>query len=235
MKTPHPLLSVAAFAIWFIVPAAAQAADATKAADAKSAAEASAPIHFPMPKATSQDAAASFQMDNYRLRPTDVITVDIVDDDKASRDYGISVDGTTLMTYLSKPVKLAGLTVVQAVATVSQAYTDAKIFTKPQITITVKEFSPRRINVLGAVGKPGAVYMPAQKDLTLVAAITEAGGPTRNAATTVTITRVRPDGTTIVLKDVDLKGAVLDAGKDIPLQEGDTIFLGESPWGNGWQ
>ncbi len=231
MKTQHPLLQVATSALLFGAPLVVSAADAA----AKSAADASAPIHFPLPKATSQDAAASYQVDNYKLRPTDVITVDIADDDKASHDYSISVDGTALMTYLSQPVKLAGLTVVQAVAAVSQAYKDAKIFAQPQITLTVKEFSPRRINVLGAVGKPGPIYLPPQKDLTLVAAITEAGGPTSKAATTVNITRVNPDGTTTVLKNVDLKGAVQDASKDISLQEGDTIFLGESLLGAGWQ
>jgi protein involved in polysaccharide export with SLBB domain len=223
MKTPHALLLLAISTLLSGTPAAV-----ASATDAKSAA------NVPSAPLTSQDAAAAYQTNNYKLRPTDVITVDIADDDKASHDYRISVDGTTLVTYLTKPLKLAGLTVDGAVAVVGQAYMDAKIFAKPQITITVKEFSPRRINVLGAVGKPGPIYIPAQKDLTLVGAITEAGGPTPNAATTVNITRILPDGTTTVLKNVDLLGAVKDARKDIPLQEGDTILLGESLLGGDW-
>jgi protein involved in polysaccharide export with SLBB domain len=228
MKTYRTLLLVAATA--FLLGAlVTMAADSTNSADSKST------VSAPAAKLISQDAAALYQADNYKIRPTDVITVDIADDEKASRDYRISVDGTTLVTYLSKPIKLAGLTVDAAVAAVGQAYIDAKIFAKPQITITVKEFSPRRINVLGQVGKPGPVYIPAQKDMTLVEAITEAGGPTRIAARTVNITRILPDGTTLALKNVDLYGAVKDAKKDIPLQEGDTILLGESLTGADWQ
>jgi len=64
-----------------------------------------------------------------------------------------------------------------------------------------------------------------QKDMTLVEAITEAGGPTNQAASTVTITRIMPDGSTRVLENVDLYGAMKDAKKDIPLQDGDTVSL----------
>jgi protein involved in polysaccharide export with SLBB domain len=85
------------------------------------------------------------------------------------------------------------------------------------------------------VGKPGPVYIPAQKDMTLVEAITEAGGPTEKAAATVNITRILPDGSTTTLKDVDLYGAMHDAKKDVQLQEGDNIFLGESAFANVYQ
>jgi protein involved in polysaccharide export with SLBB domain len=207
-------------------PANGWAADAAKTA-----------MGLPAVKATSQDAAASYQLDNYKLRPTDIITISVVDDANATHDYSINVDGTVQLVYLdtTAAIRLAGLTIADAKKVVTKAYVDNKIFIKPSIAIDVKQYSSRKILVSGQVGKPGPVYIPAQKDMTLVAAVMEAGGPTEKAAATCNITRIMPDGSTKVLENVDLYGAVKDAKKDIQLQEGDTIFLGESAFANVWQ
>ncbi len=238
MKTPRTLLLLAVSAVLFGAPAAALAANAAKPADSTPAPAATkSTAATPAPTPSSQDAAALYQTDNYKLRPTDIISVNVVDDPNATHDYRISVDGTVQLVYLdSAPaLKVSGLTIAGARSAITAAYVDNKIFIRPSITIDVKEFSSRRINVLGQVGKPGPVYFPPEKDMTLVEAVTEAGGPTEKAAATVNITRILPDGTTTVLHDVDLYGATKDAKKDIPLQEGDTIMLGESAFANVWQ
>jgi polysaccharide biosynthesis/export protein len=231
MKTPPAFLLLAVSAVLCAAPAAAWAADSAKPADSKAAPA------TPAPTLTSQDAAASYQSDNYKLRPTDVISVKVVDDPSADNDYRINMDGTIQLIYLDSapPLKVSELSVSAARNAIIKAYVDNKIFIRPSINIDVKEFSSRRINVNGQVGKPGPVYIPAQKDMTLVEAITEAGGPTEKAAATVNITRILPDGNTKTLTNVDLYGAMKDAKKDIPLQEGDTIFLGESAFANVWQ
>jgi len=231
MKNLRTLFLLALAVAAFGTLPAARAADAAKPADAKSS------TVKPTVMATSQDAAASYQYDNYHLRPTDIITVSIVDDPSASHDYSINVDGTVQLVYLdsSPALKLSGLTVADAKKVVTKAYVDNKIFIKPSIAIDVKQYSSRKILVSGQVGKPGPVYIPAQKDMTLVAAVMEAGGPTEKAAATCNITRILPDGSTKVLKDQPLYEAVMDAKKDIQLQEGDTIFVGESAFANVWQ
>jgi polysaccharide export outer membrane protein len=231
MKTPRTILLLAASTLLFGAPAIALASGSDQPAAAKS------PSDIVVVKGTSLDAGASYQTDNYKLRPTDVINVNVVDDPNATHDYRINVDGTVQLVYLDavSPLKLAGLTIADAKKAITKAYVDNKIFIRPSITIDVKEFSTRRINVNGQVGKPGPIYIPAEKDMTLVEAITEAGGPTDKAAATVNITRILPDGKTTTLQDVDLYGAMKDAKKDVPLQEGDTIFLGESAFANVWQ
>ncbi|HTB63830.1 MAG TPA: polysaccharide biosynthesis/export family protein [Opitutales bacterium] len=222
------------------MPATAWAADAAKPADAKSTAtkpaDAKSSTNSTAGSATAQDAGASFQTDNYRLRPTDKININVVDDAAATHNYQISVDGTVQLIYLDSapPLKLSGLTLMDAKQAIIKAYVDNKIFIKPSITLEVTDFSARRVNVFGQVAKPGAVYFPPEKDLTLVTAIADAGGPTEKAAATVTITRINPDGTTKVLENVDLYGATKDAKKDILLQEGDTITLGESAFADVW-
>jgi polysaccharide export outer membrane protein len=219
MKTLRNLFLLAVFAALFAVPAAVRAADAAK------------------PALTSKDANATYQSDNYKLRPTDSIAINVVDDPNATHTYSISIDGTVQLIYLdtAPPLKLADLTVEQAKKAVIKAYVDNQIFIHPSITIDVTAYSTRRINVTGQVGKPGPVYIPAEKDFTLVEAVTEAGGPTEKAAATCNITRVLPDGSKTVLKNVDLYGAYKGTNNDVPLQEGDTIFLGESAFANVWQ
>jgi protein involved in polysaccharide export with SLBB domain len=236
MKTLRLILSLAVAAVLVGAPATAWAADAAKPANTATAtkpADVKAGTNTP---ATSQDAGASFQTDNYHLRPTDKINVNVVDDAAATHNYQISVDGTVQLIYLdaSPPLKLSGLTLMEAKQLITKAYVDGKIFIKPSISVEVTDFSARQVNVLGQVGKPGPVFFPPQKDLTLVTAITIAGGPTEKAAATVNITRINPDGTTQILKDVDLYGATKDAKKDILLQEGDTITLGESAFADVW-
>jgi protein involved in polysaccharide export with SLBB domain len=180
---------------------------------------------------------SSFQENNYVLRPTDVIGVRVVDDDRASGSFTIGVDGTVALTYLDPdhPLKLEGLTVAEAVKLISKAYIDQKIFIKPTITLTVQTYAERRVYVMGLVTSPGWVVIPPEQKLSLVAAIAQAHGPTQNAAGTVTITRKMPDGSTKTFKNVDLLGATKGTSPDFPLQEGDTITLGESLLGNVWQ
>jgi protein involved in polysaccharide export with SLBB domain len=85
------------------------------------------------------------------------------------------------------------------------------------------------------VANPGWVVIPPEQNLSLVSAIAQAHGPTPRAAATVTITRKMPDGTTKIFNNVDLYKATKGTGPDFPLQEGDTISLGESAFANVWQ
>ena len=141
MKTLRNLFLLAVFAALFAVPAAVRAADAAK------------------PALTSKDANATYQSDNYKLRPTDSIAINVVDDPNATHTYSISIDGTVQLIYLdtAPPLKLADLTVEQAKKAVIKAYVDNKIFIHPSITIDVTAYSTRRINVTwpGGQARPG--------------------------------------------------------------------------------
>jgi protein involved in polysaccharide export with SLBB domain len=117
---------------------------------------------------------------------------------------------------------------------ISRAYVDQKIFIKPTITVTVKTYAERRINVLGQVSSPGWVIIPPQQDLTLVSAIAQAHGPTPRAYHIVNITRKESDGS-IKTYTADLRAAMKGTGPDFPLEEGDTINVTESLIGNDFQ
>ncbi len=184
------------------------------------------------PTAASVATAAT----NYKLQPGDVIRVGMAEVAAGWNDYRINGDGTIGLANLSgQPLKVAGLTTDEATNLIRQGYVDAKVYAQPVVTVEATELSTRKVTILGQVAKPGRINLTGPKDMTLVGAIQAAGGPTPKADTKVTITRILPDGKTQVLKNVDLKGAMQDASKDIPLQDGDTVVLGEAILTGPWQ
>jgi len=229
MKTYRtPLLFLAANLL--VIGQAWAAASDTSKPTATAATSASA--------ATSANGASLFQAGNYKLRPTELINVNVVDDDKAKGDFRIDIDGVVHLPYIQDhPVKVAGLTTSEAGDAITKAYVDLGIFVKPSITVSLKEAVAQQVYFTGEVNRQGPIPIPTGQKLTLIQALNAAGGPTHNAARTVTITRIKTDGSGNIerLSDVDLWGAVHGKANDVTLQEGDTIFMPQSILGDAWQ
>jgi polysaccharide biosynthesis/export protein len=182
--------------------------------------------------ADADDGSTSYlNAKDYTLHPTDVIEVDVADDDRAKRELRIAADGTVLLAYLDQPMKLAGLTVNQAIAKIKQEYIVQKIFINPQVSVVVAQYAERRISVNGQVNRPGWVEIPPEQEMTLVSVISAAGGPTRLTDPDVTITRRMSDGQMKVIH-ANLKSAMEDPRKDIPIEEGDSIYVAEDMIGS---
>ena len=185
---------------------------------------------------TSGDAqtdvrAANLAAQTYHLHPTDKLHIAVPEDDKATRDVSIAMDGTVRLAYLDDPIKLAGLSVNDAIALIQKTYVDQQIFIKPQVTLEVVTYADRRINVNGQVNRPGWVNIPPEETMTLVSAISAAGGPTRIANPYVTVTRTLPNGETKVI-EANLKSAMENPAKDIPIDDGDSIYVKEDSIGS---
>lgn len=96
---------------------------------------------------------------------------------------------------------------------------------RPQVTALVKEFNSKKIFVFGEVGKPGSFTY--EEGMTIVHAISQAGGLTRTASkNNVNITRVvegREEKIPVKVEDI-----VIGRAKNLLLQPGDIIFVPES-------
>ena len=95
---------------------------------------------------------------------------------------------------------------------------------RPQVTVMVKEFNSKRIFVFGDVSKPGS--FPYEEGMTIVAAVSAAGGFNRTAARNgVNITRLI-DGreTRVPLRVEDI---INGNEKNFVLQPGDIVFVPE--------
>jgi polysaccharide export outer membrane protein len=79
------------------------------------------------------------------------------------------------------------------------------------------------------VASPGKVPIPATRDLTVSAAIQQAGGFAPSARdNAIAVSRANPDGTTLRI-EVDLRalGRRGNLEEDIVLQSGDVVFVPE--------
>ncbi|MFM1747842.1 MAG: hypothetical protein RLZZ188_1508 [Verrucomicrobiota bacterium] len=166
---------------------------------------------------------------DYVLQPQDSLRVFIFQHDDLNRqmdsvqvspEYSISLP-------LVGTISVRGLTTRQAEGIIRQAF-DRDYLVNPQVSVVVVKYAERSVNVLGQVGKPDRVPFPQEKGLTIIEAITLAGGPTRLAdLKRVKLTRKQSDSETVV-EEIDVSSMMNKGGKDaVQLKTGDVIFVPE--------
>ncbi len=175
------------------------------------------------PESTGKaDAAGSV----YVLQPQDLIKVQIFQEPDLDRELRISQEATVSLPLIGN-VELGRTTIRQAEERIRQLY-DAGYLVKPQVNITVLEYSPRSVDVVGAVMTPGVILFPKEEGMTLLGAISRAGSFSRLAnRKQVTLKRTLPNGEVLTERiNVDdlMKG---DTSKTWPLQPGDVITVPE--------
>lgn len=145
--------------------------------------------------AAAPAAASSSTRADYVLQPLDMIRFQVFQEDGLNRELRISQESTISLPLIGT-VELKDKTILQAQEMIQDLY-KRDYLVNPQINITVLDYAKRSINVLGSVGNPGVVYFPQEEGLTLLDAISRAGGFTRLADKKhVKLTRVLPDGKT---------------------------------------
>ena len=163
---------------------------------------------------------------NYVLKVSDVIEIDVYQEGDLNKSVRIEGDGTVALALVGK-VKLAGMTVAESKALITQLY-NRDYLVDPQISLLVVSFSPKVLHILGSVGSPGVVEIPPDRDLTLTEALSMVGGVTRMGnPKTIKIKRVDQDGRSRQM-EVNFSKIVQDPDvKDLVLNEGDTIWVPE--------
>lgn len=181
------------------------------------AAEAAAPAARPVPTASGRP--------DYVLQPSDLIRIDIFQEDDLKQEVRISQQYSVNLTLIGQ-VNLRGLTVRQAQTLIRDRY-DKDYLVNPQVTVTVMDYAKTNVNVLGQVGSAGPIQFPPEQGMTLMEAISKAGGFNRLAdKKKVALTRTvdgKTERTIINTEDI-LKGTA----KDIPLIKDDVINVPES-------
>ena len=164
--------------------------------------------------------------ENYVLKPSDIITVEVYQEPDLTKEVRIEGDGTVALALVGK-VKIAGMTVAEAQSLITELY-NRDFIVNPQVSVLVTNFSPKIIHVLGQVNSPGVVQIPPDRDLSLTEAIAAVRGVTRlGNPKSITIKRVDDDGRARQM-EVNFNRIVSDPDtKDINLKEGDTVFVPE--------
>lgn len=163
---------------------------------------------------------------DYTLQPLDLLRIVVFQEPDLERQVRISQEYSINLPLIGL-VDLTGKSVRQAEELVKARY-DAEFLKNPQITITVLEYTPRTVQVLGAVNQSGAVAFTPEQQMNIMEAIAKAGGQSRLAdIKKVRITRQVADGKSDIfivnLEDL-MKG---NSTEKWLLQKGDVIFVPE--------
>jgi polysaccharide biosynthesis/export protein len=154
-----------------------------------------------------------------RIGPRDVIDVKIVQDEKLNTHATVSDEGAITMPVVGKVV-IGGLTQRQAEQRIKQVL-ESRVLNKADVTVQLIEFGSKPISVVGAVTHPGNV---GGSNLTLIQAITEAGGLAPGYGKSLYVIRTGMNGLNEQIA-VDIDDLMVNGNPDLnlPLSPNDVI------------
>jgi polysaccharide biosynthesis/export protein len=135
-------------------------------------------------------AAARNGPHDYVIGTGDVLSIDVFDVKELSRDVRVSQTGTIGIPLVPVRLHVAGLTEVQAQEKIAEVLEANGLVTHADVSVIVKERKSKPITVVGAVTHP-LVY-EADRPVTLLEVIAEAGGLANDAGSQVIVTRPVP-------------------------------------------
>jgi polysaccharide export outer membrane protein len=157
-----------------------------------------------------------------------MVRVTVYKEDDMTTEARISKTGDIALPLLGN-VHVAGQSVAEAVADI-RSRLDKDYIINPQVTLTIMEYAPQWVTVLGEVQKPSQVSIPPEGGLDLMGAIALAGGYSRMAdPANITVLRT-VNGRHEVLRVNAKKLAGDSKSSTFMMQPGDTISVGQSIW-----
>jgi polysaccharide export outer membrane protein len=161
----------------------------------------------------------------------DLVAVSVYDAPELTRTVRVSTDGFIRLPMLKQRVKTQGLMPSDLELAIAKALQDEQIIVDPFVTVNVAEYNSHPISVAGAVKLP--LTFQATGPVTLLEAITRAGGLAPEAGPEILVTRTQPglDGTSSALvQRILVKGLInaADPALNIVLNGGEEIRVPES-------
>jgi polysaccharide biosynthesis/export protein len=161
-------------------------------------------------------AAARVEPRDYIIGNGDLLDIEIFDVKELSRDVRVSQTGTISIPLVPVRLHVSGLTEMQAEQKISEVLAANGLVSHADVTITIRERKSKPITVVGAVSHP-LVYQ-ADRQITLLEVLAEAGGLANDAGNDVIVTRPVPE-MTFTESDAPANGSAdAAAPKSKPLQ-----------------
>jgi polysaccharide export outer membrane protein len=124
---------------------------------------------------------------DYVIGSGDVLSIQVFEIPELSRDVRVSQTGTIGIPLVPVRLHMSGLTEAQAEQKIAEVLEADGLVTHPQVSVSVKERKSKPITIVGAVSHP--LVFQAERPITLVEALAEAGGIANDAGDTVIVTR----------------------------------------------
>jgi len=117
----------------------------------------------------------------YKLSPFDLVLVSVYGQEDLHSEQRISDQGHLLIPLLGE-VPVGGRTVSEAAKSIEDSFVEEGYLRYPVVTISIKDFAPKVVTVLGEVENPGSVEIPPGRNgIPVQIAIAGAGGFTGTA------------------------------------------------------
>ncbi|MFT4637733.1 MAG: protein involved in polysaccharide export with SLBB domain [Verrucomicrobiales bacterium] len=162
---------------------------------------------------------------DYKISPGDIVKLSTFNDPKGNGILRVSRQGFVEHPYMG-PVRIAGFTASQAARALEVALR-GDYLVSPRVTITVMEYAKISFVVLGAVSAPGNFDAAANKHITIIQAIAQAGGFKDVANQKKVILRRIVNGR-VEPYTVNVKALLEKNLRPVYIQDGDTIEVRES-------
>src|ERR1700681_3265489 len=132
-------------------------------------------------------ASARYLPHDYIIGSGDTINIEVYDVKELSREVRVSQTGTIGLPLIPVRLQVKGLTETQAEQKIAEVLQANGLVSHPEVSVSVKDRKSKPTTVVGAVPHP-MVYQ-AERPVTLLEVLAEAGGVTPDAGDTAIVTR----------------------------------------------
>ena len=130
------------------------------------------------------------QESDYTIGSGDLLAIEVFDVPELSRDIRVNESGFVSLPLVKGKVRAAGLTSFQFQDKIAELLQTNGLVSNPEVTVTTKERHSQPITVIGSVKMP--LVLQAVHQMTLLEVLSQAGGITDDAGSTIIITRPPP-------------------------------------------
>lgn len=168
--------------------------------------------------------AAPIEAPDYQVGPGDVLRVEVYGETFGGT-FVVGSSGDISMPYCEL-VQVGNLTVNETEEALRSCLADGYLI-DPQVSVRIDEYKSQRVEILGAVAKPGLYYL--QGETTLRSVLGQAGGVQSEKSTgRVVVTRPNGDRFQVPLDEIEGEPGrlLLARGDVISVDEGEVVYVG---------
>jgi polysaccharide export outer membrane protein len=171
-----------------------------------------------------------------KIGKDDLLGITVYDAPELTRSVRVDAEGNIRLPMLRQHIQAAGLSASELEAAISTALTEGNVLVDPIVTVSVVEYRSRPITVSGAVRGP--LTFQATGTVTLLDAITRAGGLSENAGAEILISKpsiTTDDKSAMLIQRIPVRGLIggedsalnihLEGGEDIRVPEAGRVFV----------